>query len=141
VRLPLTFAIFDGFSVSVGEETFVLPLHAVVECLALPADRTEDGAGRGVINARGEPLPFVRLRALFDMAGTAPAREHVVVVEQEGGRVGLVVDELHGEGQAVIKALGRMLGGLPALAGSTILASGRVGLIIDVPALVSQALK
>ena len=141
VRLPLTLAIIDGFSVSVGEETFVLPLHAVVECLALPAERSEDGEGRGVINARGEPMPFVRLRTLFEMAGTAPAREHVVVVEQEGGRVGLVVDELHGEGQAVIKALGRMLGGLPALAGSTILASGRVGLIIDVPALVQQALR
>lgn len=139
VRLPLTLAIIDGFSVSVAEETFVLPLHAVVECLALPAERSEDGAGRGVIDSRGEPLPFVRLRTLFDLQGTTATREHVVVVEHEGGRVGLVVDQLHGEGQAVIKALGRMLGGLPALAGSTILASGRVGLIIDVPALVQQA--
>ena len=93
------------------------------------------------IDSRGAPLPFVRLRTLFQMEGTTAAREHVVVVEHEGGRVGLVVDELHGEGQAVIKALGRMLGGLPALAGSTILASGRVGLIIDVPALVQQALR
>jgi two-component system chemotaxis sensor kinase CheA len=141
VRLPLTLAIIEGFSVSVGEETFVLPLHAVVECLALPAERTEDGEGRGVIDSRGEPLPFVRLHTLFQMQGTTAVREHVVVVEHEGGRVGLVVDQLHGEGQAVIKALGRMLGGLPALAGSTILASGRVGLIIDVPALVQQALR
>ena len=140
VRLPLTLAIIDGFSVSVAGETFVLPLHAVVECLALPAERSEDGDGRGVVAMRGEPLPFVRLRALFGVGEPATGREHVVVVEQEGSRVGLVVDELHGEGQAVIKALGRMLGGLPALAGSTILANGRVGLIIDVPALVSQAL-
>jgi two-component system chemotaxis sensor kinase CheA len=141
IRLPLTLAIIDGFSVEVADETYVLPLHTVVECLALPADRSEDGEGRGVITSRGAPLPFVRLRALFGERGAAPAREHVVVVEQEGSRVGLVVDELHGEGQAVIKALGRMLGGLPALAGSTILGNGRVGLIIDVPALVQQALR
>jgi two-component system chemotaxis sensor kinase CheA len=141
VRLPLTLAIIDGFSVEVGEETFVLPLHTVVECLALPADRSEDGEGRGVINSRGEALPFVRLRALFGFDQGTAGREHVVVVEWEQGRVGLVVDRLHGEGQAVIKALGRMLGGLPALAGSTILANGRVGLIIDVPALVQQALR
>ena len=140
VRLPLTLAIIDGFSVAVAGETFVLPLHAVVECLALPADRSEDGEGRGVVAMRGEPLSFVRLRTLFGVAERPSGREHVVVVEQEQGRVGLVVDELHGEGQAVIKALGRMLGGLPALAGSTILANGRVGLILDVPALVSQAL-
>lgn len=141
VRLPLTLAIIDGFSVEVAEETFVLPLHAVVECLALPAERSEDGEGRGIIDSRGEPLPFVRLRTLFGYGERLGGREHVVVVEQEGDRVGLVVDELHGEGQAVIKALGRMLGGLPALAGSTILANGRVGLIIDVPALVQQALR
>lgn len=141
VRLPLTLAIIDGFSVEVAEETFVLPLHAVVECLALPAERSEDGEGRGIIDSRGEPLPFVRLRTLFGYGERQGGREHVVVVEQEGDRVGLVVDELHGEGQAVIKALGRMLGGLPALAGSTILANGRVGLIIDVPALVQQALR
>jgi two-component system chemotaxis sensor kinase CheA len=141
IRLPLTLAIIDGFSVEVAEETYVLPLHAVVECLALPAERSEDGEGRGVLTSRGEPLPFVRLRALFGETGELPWREHVVVVEQEGHRVGLVVDELHGEGQAVIKALGRMLGGLPALAGSTILGNGRVGLIIDVPALVLQALR
>ena len=139
VRLPLTLAIIDGFNVEVGEETFVLPLHTVVECLALPAERSEDGEGRGVINSRGEALAFVRLRTLFGLDQVTPGREHVVVVEWEQGRVGLVVDRLHGEGQAVIKALGRMLGGLPALAGSTILANGRVGLIIDVPALVQQA--
>ncbi|HET7040447.1 MAG TPA: chemotaxis protein CheW, partial [Gemmatimonadales bacterium] len=142
VRLPLTLAIIDGFGVEVADETFVLPLHAVVEVLALPAERSEDGEGRGVIGTRGAPLPFVRLQTLFGLAaGPAAGREHVVVVEQEGNRVGLVVDRLHGEGQAVIKALGRMLGGLPALAGSTILANGRVGLIIDVPALVQQALR
>lgn len=141
VRLPLTLAIIDGFSVDVAGETFVLPLHSVVECLTLPAERSEDGDGRGIIESRGEALPFVRLRALFEVSDALPGREHVVVVEVEGDRVGLVVDELHGEGQAVIKALGRMLGGLPALAGSTILANGRVGLIIDVPALVQQALR
>jgi two-component system chemotaxis sensor kinase CheA len=141
IRLPLTLAIIDGFFVDAAGETYVLPLHAVVECLALPAERTEDGCGGGVIASRGTPLPFVRLRALFgaDPEGVAGGREHVVVVEHDRGRAGLVVERIHGEGIAVIKPLGRMLGALPAMAGSTILSSGRVGLIVDVAALVQRA--
>jgi two-component system, chemotaxis family, sensor kinase CheA len=139
VRLPLTLAIIDGFGIGVGEETYVVPLDSVLECLALPPDAHRDGAGRGVINLRGEPLPYLRLRDRFATGGDTPAREHVVVVQHAGGRAGIAVDALYGERQAVIKSLGKGLDGLSGLAGSTILGDGRVALILDVPALLRDA--
>jgi two-component system, chemotaxis family, sensor kinase CheA len=140
VRLPLTLAIIEGFGVAVGDETYVIPLEAVAECLELPAETSADGDGRGVISLRGKPLPYVRLRRLFGCAGD-PRREHVVVVRQDDGtQAGLVVDDLHGESQTVIKPLGRIFRGLPGISGSAILGSGRVALILDVPALLARAL-
>lgn len=139
IRLPLTLAIIDGFAVGVADETYVVPLDAVQECLALPADRHEDGAGRGVVNLRGAPLPFVRMRELMGAEGDAPARQHVLVVQDGAGRAGVVVDALHGESQAVIKSLGNTFRHLPCVSGSTILGSGRVALILDVPGLLRAA--
>lgn len=139
VRLPLTLAIIDGFGVGVGAETFVIPLDAVLECLALPR-QTHDGiSGNGVLNLRGEPLPFLRLRDRLGVPGERPAREHVVVVHHAGVRAGLAVDALFGERQAVIKSLGSTLDAVPGLSGSTILGDGRVALILDVPALLRGA--
>jgi two-component system chemotaxis sensor kinase CheA len=139
IRLPLTLAIIDGFGVGVGDETYVVPLDAVLECLALPSDSHRDGAGHGVINLRGEPLPYLRLRDRFKATGAAPQREHVLVVQHAGGRAGIAVDALYGERQAVIKSLGAGLDGLSGLSGSTILGDGRVALILDVPALLREA--
>ena len=139
IRLPLTLAIIDGFGVGVGDETYVVPLDAVLECLALPADSHRDGNGHGVINLRGEPLPYIRLRDRFNAGGAAPRREHVLVVQHAGGRAGIAVDALFGERQAVIKSLGAGLDGLSGLSGSTILGDGRVALILDVPALLREA--
>jgi len=139
IRLPLTLAIIDGFGIGVGDETYVVPLDAVLECLALPADSHRDGDGHGVINLRGEPLPYLRLRDRFKATGAAPRREHVLVVQHAGGRAGIAVDALYGERQAVIKSLGAGLDGLSGLAGSTILGDGRVALILDVPALLREA--
>ena len=138
-RLPLTVAIIDGFTVSVGDESYVIPLDAVTECLAMPAD--ERRAGRcGVLSLRGEPLPYVRVRELFGLAGALPARENMVVVRHAGRLAGLVVDELLGGGQAVVKPLGKMFQRLPGVSGSTILGDGRVALILDVPDLLQRAL-
>jgi two-component system chemotaxis sensor kinase CheA len=126
--------------VAVGDETYVIPLEAVAECLELPADTPTDGDGRGVISLRGKPLPYVRLRRLFGCP-SASRREHVVVVRQDdGAQAGLVVDDLYGESQTVIKPLGRLFRGLPGISGSAILGSGRVALILDVPALLARAL-
>jgi|SRR5579859_1206374 len=140
IRLPLTLAIIDGFAVRVGPETYVIPLSSVKECLELPQDshRSEEG---GVLNLRGEALPFVRLRNLFASDANEPAREKVVVVEYHQGRAGIAVDDLLGEQQAVIKPLGRLFRGIPGVSGSTILGNGRVALILDVPALCGEAIR
>src|SRR5260370_1010141 len=96
VRLPLTLAIIDDFGVGVGEETYILPLDSVLECLALPRDEHRAADARGVINLRGQPLPFLRLRHRFQVPGATPVREHVVVVQHAGGRAGIAVDVLFG---------------------------------------------
>jgi two-component system chemotaxis sensor kinase CheA len=139
IRLPLTLAIIDGFAVKVGTETYVIPLSSVQECLELPAEKHSSDEG-GVINLRGEALPYVRLRDLFECGGAAPAREKIIVVEYQGGRAGLAADELLGEQQAVIKPLGRLFQGIRGVSGSTILGTGRVALILDVPALCREAI-
>jgi two-component system chemotaxis sensor kinase CheA len=135
IRLPLTLAIIDGFLVEVGPATFVIPLDRVVECIELPAE----SHGRAYTGLRGEVLPLVRLRSLFDVPGDRPRRENVVVVEYAGTKTGLVVDALKGEFQTVIKPLGGMFGHVQGIGGSTILGNGDVALIIDVPMLVRHA--
>lgn len=134
-RLPLTLAIIQGFAVSVAGERYVLPLDAVAECLRMPSDATRDGRGGGVLDVRGEALPFVRLRDWLALGGTPPTQQHVVVVRDGAGAAGLVVDALHGETQAVLKPLGRLFQRAPGVAGSTILGDGRVALILDVSAI------
>lgn len=138
IRLPLTLAIIDGFAVSVDAETYVVPLNAVKECLELPAEK-HCSEGGGVLNLRGEALPYIRLRDLFGVGGRSPKRERILVVEHQGGRAGLAADELLGEQQAVIKPLGRLFQGISGVSGSTILGTGRVALILDVPAICREA--
>src|SRR5574341_930820 len=90
IRLPLTLAIIEGFAVGVGDDTYVLPLHAVVECIEMPAAEKLHDNEQGVINLRGDPLPYVRLRDWFRLASRRPARENIVVIElrSEERRVG-----------------------------------------------------
>ncbi len=95
----------------------------------------------GVVNLRGEPLPYVRLRSMLGLSDRGAGSESVVVVEHQGVRAGLVVDALQGEMQAVIKPLGGGLEHLDRVAGSTILSDGRVALILDVPALLRDTME
>jgi len=139
LRLPLTLAIIRGFSVGIGDDTYVVPLDSVVECLEFPA--AAGRAGRGVLSLRGQPLPYLRLRDHFRCAGDAPERENVLVLRYYDHKVCLVVDRLLGESQTVIKPLGRVLGEVPGLSGSAILGSGRVALILEVDTLLREALK
>lgn len=135
IRLPLTLAIIDGFQVMVGDEHFVLPLDQVIECVDLPP---QEGRHH-LINLRGEPLPFLRLRELFSIAGASSGRESLVVLQHGSHRAGLVVDQLVGEFQAVIKPLGMLFQKSRGLSGSTILGDGRVALILDVANLLQRA--
>jgi two-component system chemotaxis sensor kinase CheA len=141
LRLPLTLAVIEGFSVRSAGETYVIPLDAVGECVEFPAVRQGLDELDGLMALRGEPLPFVRLSEFLGTRIVPPSRESVVVIRHEGTRIGLVVDTLLGEGQVVIKPLGRLFHNLPGISGSTILGSGRVALILDLPSLVREALK
>ncbi len=141
IRLPLTLAIIDGFLIGVGDASYVVPLKSVVECVELTAEQREETCQRRFINLRGEVLPFVRLRDYFDLDGQAGRRENLVVVNYGGHKAGLIVDALLGEYQTVIKPLGRLFANLSGISGSTILGSGDVALILDVPALVQRAVE
>lgn len=138
IRLPLTLAIIDGLAVSVGEDKFIIPADYVTECAELTAQKEQDHDGKGILNLRGAALPYVRLREAFGMHGENPQRENVVVVKVGAMDAGIAVDRVLGGRQAVIKPLGKVLQKVPGIAGSTILEDGRVGLIIDVPGLLSE---
>ena len=136
VRLPLTLAIIDGFLVGVGPSKFVLPLEAVVEVIEnRPLRGAHDGRGRGVVDLRGQALPVVDLRSLYALQSPEPPRASVVVLQAGTQRCGVIVDQLLGQHQTVIKPLGRMFRSLRGMSGSTILGNGDVALIFDVNAL------
>lgn len=134
IRLPLTLAIIDGFLVGVEKSAYVIPLDTVVECIELK----DQPDSQHYLNLRGEVLPFVRLRDTFNIEGELPARENVVVVQYAGLKAGIVVDQLLGEFQTVIKPLGNIFKHLKGIGGSTILGSGEVALILDVQALIQR---
>jgi two-component system chemotaxis sensor kinase CheA len=139
IRLPLTMAIIDGFGVGAGGETFVLPLDAVTECLELPAEERASAAASGLLNVRGEALPYVRLCEVMGLPRERDVvRENVVVVRHENERAGIAVDRLYGESQTVIKPLGWLLRDLPGISGAAILGTGRVALILDVPTILRR---
>ena len=137
VRLPLTLAIIEGFSVVANNETYVIPLEMISECLELPIDQISSDKV-GVISLRGEPLPYVRLREVFGTPSQLPIRENVVVIHREGGYAGIAVEKLLGECQAIIKPLNRIFRNVPGVSGSTILDDGRVALILDTGALLRE---
>lgn len=134
IRMPLTLAIIDGFLVGVGTSSFVVPLDNVIECLELPASCGDND----FMDLRGEVLPFIRIRNLFDIEGDLPRRQNVVVVGYGSNKAGLVVDRLMGEFQTVIKPLGKLFVHLQGIGGSTILGSGEVALILSISAMLQQ---
>jgi two-component system chemotaxis sensor kinase CheA len=135
VRLPLTLAIIDGFLVGVDKAVYAIPLDMIEECVAYSAE-----PGHDYTNLRGEVLPFIRIRELFSVPGKPAKGENIVVLKHAGQKAGLVVDTLMGEFQTVIKPLGQMFAQSKCISGSTILGSGDVALILDVPQLVRQAM-
>ncbi len=137
IRLPLTLAIIDGFLMGVGDANYVLPLDLVQECVELPKQAPCE-TGRSYINLRGEVLPLLRVRDYFGLGGNSARRENVLVVQPGQRKIGLVVDELKGELQTVIKPLGPLFDQLKGVSGSTILGSGEVALMLDVGALLDD---
>ncbi|WP_226457574.1 chemotaxis protein CheA [Pseudomonas sp. AF03-9] len=138
IRLPLTLAIINGFMVGIDQSTYVIPLDMVQECIELDEDLRQSSRDTGYLDLRGEVLPLVHLRDHFNHEGPVARRQNVVVVRNAEHKAGLVVDDLLGEFQTVIKPLGKLFGALRGISGSTILGSGAVALILDVPVLLNQ---
>lgn len=139
ITLPLTLAIIDGLRAAVGGECYIVPLVSIVESVQLRADAVRSVTGGGeLFRFRGEYLPIVRLHQQF---GCASARQRieeglVIVVEADGTQIGLFVDELVGQQQAVVKSLEANYRRIDGISGATILADGSVALIVDVAGLI-----
>ncbi len=136
IHLPLTLAIIDGFMVEIGDSFYVLPLDMVVECSEITKDDIQGRDAYNFINLRGEILPFLRLRDFFSVEAKEMSQENIIVVEYAQKKVAIVVDRLIGELQTVIKPLGKIFKNLEWTIGATILGTGEVALILDVPRLI-----
>jgi|CZKS01.1.fsa_nt_gi two-component system chemotaxis sensor kinase CheA len=142
IQLPLTLAILDGLSVRVGRETYVVPLVAISESIRPTAEQVKTIAGRGeVVMVRGEALPLLRLHRLFEIPTEVvdPCRGLTVIVEHASHRFALLVDELLGQQQVVIKSLEAHYHKVEGVLGATILGDGRAALILDAAGLAQIA--
>jgi two-component system chemotaxis sensor kinase CheA len=139
ITLPLTLAIVDGQTISVGDETYIVPLTAIIESLQMRTASVSHVIGHGeVLIFRGEYLPVLRLQKHFNTHSDSPRESReglIMVVEGDGRRVGLCVDELLGQQQVVVKTLEANYGHVEGIAGATILGDGSVALILDVASL------
>ena len=129
LRLPLTLAIIDGLQVAIGDAQCILPLTSVEECVELAAVETRASGGRNFVDIRGTLVPLLWMNEVF---GTAERGAIVVVTESEAGKLGVVVDQVVGQHQTVIKPLSPLHAKTPGLVGATILGDGAVALILDV---------
>jgi two-component system chemotaxis sensor kinase CheA len=141
LRLPLTLAIIDGLLVRIGEMHFILPLAASLECVELTAQDIESAHGNRIAMVRGETIPYIRLSEYLRLGTPRPEREQIMVMETEAGHHGLVVDEVLGNHQTVIKNLGRLYRHVQTVSGATILGNGTVALILDPHRLVQGAIQ
>ncbi|MBJ7578590.1 chemotaxis protein CheA [Devosia sp. MC532] len=137
LRLPLTLAIIEGMLVRVGDGLYTIPLAAVEECVELTAEAEATRSGRNFLDIRGSLVPYLRLREVFQTPGETDEYQKVVIVSSGEGRVGLVVDQIIGNNQTVIKQLSRLHSGIRTFSGATILGDGSVALILDTAHLVS----
>jgi len=136
LSLPLTLAIIEGQLVEIGHDQFIVPMSAVAENVEIEAVERTSRNGRNLVPVRGELIPYIRLRDLFEIRGQVPDIEKIVIVHHEGHRVGLVVDRVLGSHQTVIQSLGRFYRHIEVASGATIMGDGRVALILDLAGLV-----
>ena len=142
ISLPLTLAILDGMTIRCGEEIYILPLGYVVESLQPRREDVRDIAGRGqVLKVRGEYLPLIALHGVFGIAARVqdPSEGIVVILESEGKRAALLIDDLVGQQHVVVKNLEANYRKVAGISGATILGDGGVSLILDVAALVRSS--
>ncbi|AEQ53656.1 chemotaxis protein CheA [Pelagibacterium halotolerans] len=138
LRLPLTLAIIDGMLVRVGNGRYTIPLAAVEECVELPEGIEAHAKGRNFLDIRGSLVPYLRLREVFGTSAPPEPFQKVVIVSSGDGRVGLVVDQIIGNNQTVIKQLSKLHSSIKSFSGATILGDGTVALILDTAHLVAS---
>jgi two-component system chemotaxis sensor kinase CheA len=138
LRIPLTLAIIDGLLVRVGTGRYVIPLASVEECVELSVEQDVRSTGRSLITLRDQLVPFIRLRQMFATGLEPDPHQKIVVVSTGQERVGLVVDQILGDHQTVIKALSAFHAEVGAFSGATILGDGGVALILDMAHLVAS---
>ncbi len=141
IRLPLTLAIIDGFMIKISNDFYIIPLEMLLECIELTEEYKEFVAEHNFINLRDHVLPLLDLRDFFgyEKNNDPDKKENIVVVNFGTLRVGLIVDELLGEFQTVIKPMGKIFQNLKGIGGATILGDGRVSPILDIPILLQYA--
>ena len=142
IRLPLTMAILDGLAASLGGDIYIFPLLSVIESLRPQAAEVKTIAGKGeMVMVRGKPVPLVRLHRIFHCpaAITDPTRGLVVIVEHQGKKLGILVDDLLGQMQVVMKSVETNYQKVEGLSAATILGDGQVAFVLDVPGLTRLA--
>jgi two-component system, chemotaxis family, sensor kinase CheA len=147
LKIPLTLAIIEGLLVRIGREFYVVPLSSVDGCIEIRSEEIRAKGERSIIDYRDEIVPFIRLRSFFDFGESEadsdgklaeePEIEQIVIASAQEYRIGLVVDQVLGDFQTVIKPLGRMYRDVDGVSGATILGDGTVALILDVNRLAS----
>ena len=136
LRVPLTLAIIEGLLVKIAEDHFVIPLSTVEECVELISTRASAANGRRIANVRGEIVPYIDMRGIFGAEGPPPEIQQIVITRTDGKKVGLLVDQVIGENQTVIKALGNTFRKIDWISGATILGDGSIAMIIAVPQII-----
>jgi two-component system chemotaxis sensor kinase CheA len=142
IRLPLTLAIIDGLTISVGNEVFIVPITSVVESIRPSRKDVNSIEEKGeVVNVRGEYIPLIRLHKLLAIPSDRldPCQAIVVVVHHDNRKYGFMADELLGEQQVVLKTLGSATPKVHSIAGGTIMGDGRVALVLDVVGIIATA--
>ncbi|CAE6887363.1 Signal transduction histidine kinase [Vibrio sp. B1FLJ16] len=137
IRLPLTLAIIDGFEVMVGDTHLVIPSNLIRGCL--PFDAKAMSAEHDILDLRGEIVPFLRMNDFLNIQFDPAARKNMVIVQFGSQKAGILVEELRGEIQAVVKPLNAIFRALKGVGGSTILRAGDIGFILDIPQLIQVA--
>jgi two-component system chemotaxis sensor kinase CheA len=135
LKLPLTLAIIEGLLVAVGDSFYVIPMSALETCVELTEEDIAQAHGNALVNVRGELVPTIRLREWFGIAGDRPRIEQIAISNNNGHRIGFVVDHVVGQHQTVLKSLGKMFKAVKELSGATILGDGNVALVVDVNSL------
>lgn len=133
LRIPLTLAIIESLLVRIGDDSYLMPLSVVEECVELSRADVARGHGRNIANVRGAIVPYIPLREHFYIAGEPPEIQQIVITDLGDTRIGFVVDRVVGEHQTVIKSLGHAYRDVKGVSGATILGDGAVALILDLP--------